>query len=214
MQWVQLDDYFPSAFDTNHMTLSDVLHKQESTDPKVSEYFLRFGIGRVEWLESPGDEVLKEIETRFQYKYWDRKISGETMEQWQVYLQRTTDKIARKYCRALRLFAKYSERLDDDVVRKTTQTSSADSTGTNKNKGLAYNLPDTPVTLPAEAKTGYAGSGSESSGDNTGHSESVSTVEMSGDIIDQLNRNIEGWRDIIGEIVDRYEECFMKIEWY
>lgn len=214
MQWTQIDEYFPSAFDTNHMTLADVLRKQESKDPKISEYYLRFGIGRVDWLESPGDEVLKEIEARFQYKYWDRKISGETMEQWQVYLQRTTDKIARKYCRALRLFAKYSERLDDDVIRKTTQTSSIDTTGDNKNQSVSYDLPDNPVTLPSETTVGYGGAGSESTGNSTGHTTSNSTVEMSGDIIDQLNRNIEGWRDIIGEIVDKYEECFLKVEWY
>lgn len=209
-----IDEYFPEAYETNHITLADVLHKQESTDPKISEYYQRFGIDKVDWLESPGETILQEIETRFQYKYWDRKISGETMEQWQLYLQRTTDKIARKYCRALRLFAKYSERLDDDVIRKTTQSSSVDSNGSNTGKGLSYELPDTPVTLPTDATTGYAGSGSENSGANEAHSQSTTTIEMSGDIIDQLNRNIDGWRDIIGEIVDRYEECFLKIEWY
>lgn len=209
-----IDEYFPEAFGTIQITLGDILDKQVSQDPKISEYYNRFGLDKVDWLESPGTEVLKEIETRFQYKYWDRKISAETMEQWQVYLQRTTDKIARKYCRALRLFAKYSDRLDDDVVRKTTQTMSADNTGSSNSKGLAYELPDTPVTLPTDATKGYAGSGSESAGNNTGHTESTTTMEMSGDVIDQLNRNIDGWRDIIGEIVDRYEECFLKIEWY
>lgn len=203
---ITIDEFFPEAFETQMISLSDILHKQDIGD----EYFQRFGLDKVEWLESPGDTVLTEIEKRFNYQYYERKIACETMESWQIRLQVTTDRICRRYCRALRLMQQYEARLDEDIIDKTTQTSSASST--TKSRTKAADLPDTGIELPDIGTVGYAGSVADSVGSSTDGGSVV--TEKTGTIIDQLSKSIDGWRDIITEIIDEYDKCFLKIEWY
>lgn len=201
-----IDEFFPEAFETQMISLADILHKQDIGD----EYFQKFGLDKVEWIESPGTAVMEEIENRFKYQYYDRKIASETMEQWQIRLQVTTDRICRRYCRALRLMQQYQEKIDADVIDKTTQTSTL--TSSRKSRTRASDLPDSDITLPDIGAGGYAGS----IADSVGSSEDGGSVvtEKSGTIIEQMSKSIDGWRDIITEIIDEYDKCFLKIEWY
>ena len=95
--------------------LCDVESFKVSSDDTT--YWKRFGW---EALEVPGDclfvmsrmEILK---IRFDQQYFDRKLNSETMEVWQVRLQRRFDEVVRRYDRMYELYSRYDQDMKEDI---------------------------------------------------------------------------------------------------
>ena len=127
-------------------------------------------------------------------------VAGETLEDWQRMLQVTTDSIALRYERMLRMYAANdSEKVYGDVT-----TEYDDLTDSSVSK-----VSDTPDTAYNKAGD-YASTVSSTDSTRTGKV----TQFGPGGLLKALNENTDAWRDLETRIVEEYRECFLSVIWY
>ncbi len=192
--------------------------KVNSDDPT---YWQRFGW---EALEVPGDctfvrERMETLKTRFDQQYFNRKLNSETMEVWQVRLQRRFDEVVRRYDRMYELYQRYDQDMKDDIIsgEKTVTESTAQAGGSDTSEGTGRNI-DTPDEL-VNSTEGYAGSRSDSKATNTyGRTDTLSstvTHTMTGKgVVDSINDSVMSWKDIDTEFVNEFQNNFLNVFWY
>ena len=192
--------------------------KVNSDDPA---YWQRFGW---EALEVPGEctfvrERMDALKTRFDQQYFDRKLNSETMEVWQVRLQRRFDEVVRRYDRMYELYQRYDQDMKEDIIsgEKTVTESKAQAGGSDTSEGTGRNI-DTPDEQ-VNSTEGYAGSRSDSKATNTyGRTDTLNstvTHTMTGKgVVDSINDSVMSWRDIDTEFVKEFENNFLNVFWY
>ena len=192
--------------------------KVNSDDPA---YWQRFGW---EALEVPGEctfvrERMDALKTRFDQQYFDRKLNSETMEVWQVRLQRRFDEVVRRYDRMYELYDRYDQDMKEDIISgdKTVTESTAQAGGSDTSEGTGRNI-DTPDEQ-VNSTEGYAGSRSDSKATNTyGRTDTLNstvTHTMTGKgVVDSINDSVMSWRDIDTEFVKEFENNFLNVFWY
>lgn len=192
--------------------------KVNSDDPT---YWQRFGW---EALEVPGEctfvgERMEILKTRFNQQYFDRKLNSETMEVWQVRLQRRFDEVVRRYDRMYELYTRYDQDMKEDILSgdKTITESTAQAGGSDTSEGTGRNI-DTPDEQ-VNSTEGYAGSRSDSKATNTyGRTDTLNstvTRTMTGKgVVDSINDSVMSWRDIDTEFVNEFQNNFLNVFWY
>ena len=192
--------------------------KVNSDDPT---YWQRFGW---EALEVPGEctfvgERMEILKTRFNQQYFDRKLNSETMEVWQVRLQRRFDEVVRRYDRMYELYQRYDQDMKEDILSgdKTVTESKAQAGGSDTSEGTGRNI-DTPDEAVNDTQ-GYAGSRSDSKATNTyGRTDTLTstvTRTMTGKgVVDSINDSVMSWRDIDTEFVNEFQNNFLNVFWY
>lgn len=192
--------------------------KVKSDDPT---YWQQFGW---EALEVPEDctfirERMETLKTRFDQQYFDRKLNSETMEVWQVRLQRRFDEVVHRYNRMYELYARYDQDMKEDIISgdKTVTESTAQAGGSDTSEGTGRNI-DTPDEL-VNSTEGYAGSRSDSKATNTyGRTDTLNstvTRTMTGKgVVDSVNDSVMSWRDIDTDFVNEFQNNFLNVFWY
>lgn len=192
--------------------------KVNSDDPT---YWQRFGW---EALEVPGEctfvrERMETLKTRFDQQYFGRKLNSETIEVWQVRLQRRFDEVVRRYDRMYELYQRYDQDMKDDIIsgEKTVTESTAQAGGSDTSEGTGRNI-DTPDEL-VNSTEGYAGSRSDSKATNTyGRTDTLNstvTHTMTGKgVVDSINDSVMSWKDIDTEFVNEFQNNFLNVFWY
>lgn len=192
--------------------------KVSSDDPT---YWKRFGW---EALEVPGEctfvrERMEILKIRFDQLYFDRKLNSETMEVWQVRLQRRFDEVVRRYNRMYELYQRYDQDMKEDIIsgEKTVTESTAQAGGSDTSEGTGRNI-DTPDEL-VNSTEGYAGSRSDSKATNTyGRTDTLTstvTHTMTGKgVVDSINDSVMSWKDIDTEFVNEFQNNFLNVFWY
>ena len=192
--------------------------KINSDDPT---YWQRFGW---EALEVPGEctfvgERMEILKTRFYQQYFDRKLNSETMEVWQVRLQRRFDEVVHRYDRMYELYQRYDQDMKEDILSgdKTVTASTAQASGSDTSEGVGRNI-DTPDEL-VNSTEGYAGSRSDSKATNTyGRTDTINstvTRTMTGKgVVDSVNDSVMSWRDIDTDFVNEFQNNFLNVFWY
>ena len=192
--------------------------KVNSDDPT---YWQRFGW---EALEVPGEctfvgERMEILKTRFNQQYFDRKLNSETMEVWQVRLQRRFDEVVRRYDRMYELYQRYDQDMKEDILSgdKTVTESKAQAGGSDTSEGTGRNI-DTPDEAVNDTQ-GYAGSRSDSKATNTyGRTDTLTstvTRTMTGKgVVDSINDSVMSWRDIDTEFVNEFQNNFLNVFLY
>lgn len=192
--------------------------KVKSDDPA---YWQRFGW---EALEVPGNcafvrERMATLKTRFDQQYFDRKLNSETMEVWQVRLQRRFDEVVQRYNRMYELYDRYDQDMKEDIISgdKTVTESTAQAGGSDTSEGTGRNI-DTPDEL-VNSTEGYAGSRSDSKATNTyGRTDTLNstvTRTMTGKgVVDSVNDSVMSWRDIDTDFVNEFQNNFLNVFWY
>ena len=192
--------------------------KVNSDDPT---YWKRFGW---EALEVPQDctyviQRMSTLKTRFDQMYFDRKLNSETMEVWQVRLQRRFDEVVRRYDRMYELYQRYDQDMKEDIISgdKTVTESTAQAGGSDTSEGTGRSI-DTPDEL-VNSTEGYAGSRSDSKATNTyGRTDTLNstvTRTMTGKgVVDSVNDSVMSWRDIDTDFVNEFQNNFLNVFWY
>ena len=192
--------------------------KVNSDDPT---YWQRFGW---EALEVPGEctfvrERMDTLKTRFDQQYFDRKLNSETMEIWQVRLQRRFDEVVQRYNRMYELYQRYDQDMKEDILSgdKTVTESTAQAGGSDTSEGTGRNI-DTPDEAVNDTQ-GYAGSRSDSKATNTyGRTDTLTstvTRTMTGKgVVDSINDSVMSWRDIDTDFVNEFQNNFLNVFWY
>lgn len=192
--------------------------KVNSDDPT---YWQRFGW---EALEVPEDcafvrNRMDTLKTRFDQQYFDRKLNSETMEVWQVRLQRRFDEVVRRYDRMYELYQRYDQDMKEDIISgdKTVTESTAQAGGSDTSEGTGRNI-DTPDEQ-VNSTEGYAGSRSDSKATNTyGRTDTLNstvTRTMTGKgVVDSVNDSVMSWRDIDTDFVNEFQNNFLNVFWY
>ena len=192
--------------------------KVNSDDPT---YWKRFGW---EALEVPQDctyvvQRMSTLKTRFDQMYFDRKLNSETMEVWQVRLQRRFDEVVRRYDRMYELYQRYDQDMKEDIISgdKTVTESTAQAGGSDTSEGTGRSI-DTPDEL-VNSTEGYAGSRSDSKATNTyGRTDTLNstvTRTMTGKgVVDSINDSVMSWKDIDTEFVNEFQNNFLNVFWY
>ena len=192
--------------------------KINSDDPT---YWQRFGW---EALEVPGEctfvrERMDTLKTRFDQQYFDRKLNSETMEIWQVRLQRRFDEVVQRYNRMYELYQRYDQDMKEDILSgdKTVTESTAQAGGSDTSEGTGRNI-DTPDEAVNDTQ-GYAGSRSDSKATNTyGRTDTLTstvTRTMTGKgVVDSINDSVMSWRDIDTDFVNEFQNNFLNVFWY
>lgn len=192
--------------------------KVKSDDPI---YWQRFGW---EALEVPEDcafvrNRMDTLKTRFDQQYFDRKLNSETMEVWQVRLQRRFDEVVRRYDRMYELYQRYDQDMKEDIISgdKTVTESTAQAGGSDTSEGTGRSI-DTPDEA-VNSTEGYAGSRSDSKATNTyGRTDTLNstvTRTMTGKgVVDSVNDSVMSWRDIDTDFVNEFQNNFLNVFWY
>lgn len=162
------------------------------------------------------------LNDRFYERYAMRMINSETFERWQMRLQNRFDEIVDKYNRAYALYTDNNEEMLTDIrtgLRRTIdrigQASGADSL-TTQNVNRRIDTPDSAVN----ADENYADAYSKSNGANTtsyGRRDTANIVDeqqATGILLENVNRTIDGWKDIDTMFVAEFENLFLNVFWY
>jgi len=132
-------------------------------------------------------ERFTNLTTRFNEKYWFRKINSETLVQWQIRLQVKFDAIVHKYDRAYGIYALHAEEIKD-------VTEGQKATSIKK-------LIDTPDALINDDNE-YAGS----------YEKIESEVGLTGkSTLENANENIETWKDLDTAFISEFENNFLNV---
>lgn len=201
-------------------TLLDIERfKAEGTDAQKA-YFGQFGFDQ---LEIPDADVnikarAEKLNTRFIARYGTRMIGQETMEIWQVRLQERFDAVSDKYERAYTLYEKYKDQMMDDALPGITTTVKGSNTarGSDTVSGKVK-FSDTPDSSINDSDN-FAGSINKNDATTTyGRTDSVNSetkqVYTGGQIMDGVNKTIDGWRDIGTDFIAEFEDLFSNILW-
>ena len=178
----------------------------------------------VEFVELPSDaekttlcplltSLWERISLRVNERFARYFIAGETLEDWQRMLQVTTDSIALRYERMLRL---YQEDTESDLFAGTRTIYDTLDANEGKTSGDSR-YSDTPDT-GVNDKGDYASSKNSTSGTSAYTDKRTGTVTQqvmgNGGVLSAINENSDAWRDIETRIVEEFRECFLSVIWY
>lgn len=200
-------------------TLAELMHLRNE-DP----YYEGFGWDQ---LMVPPDctyvsDRMDHLEIRFYERYAMRMIGNETLERWQLRLQNKFDEVVDKYNRAYALYDANNEGMMSDirtgtkrVIKREGQASGSDSTSTSSvNKRI-----DTPDSIVNE-NDDYADSYNKGTGSSTvtygrkDKDDVDETTEATGILLENVNRTIDGWKDIDTMFIAEFENLFLNVFWY
>ncbi len=162
-------------------------------------YYQKFGPEALDiWssytnLNNAKSDILK----MFNDAYASRMINSETLEQWQVRLQAIAGRTAARYDRALSLYASNAADLTDTSESQTTTYNDL------TNAGRASDSTNTSTTWTA----GYADQRTENVQSGSVRVETNAT----GGPVNDINANIDRWRNILQEFTDEFAVCFLNI---
>lgn len=213
--------------DTELFPLSALLYNREHAPDR--DYWNQFGIDKVEFPKH--SEVTEDGETvevedwplvtamwericlRVNEAYYDRFVAGETMEQWQRRLQVLTDRIIPRYERAFRIYDVNKTKLEKELgMTQTTEYLDVKDVTESQSESKMSDTPDTAINEDQN----YAGSVTKGTGDttNTKTGKVKTSMTPTGGIIEQLNDNMDAWRDLETSLVDEYAKAFLSLIWY
>lgn len=189
--------------DTELFCLCDLLVRQ--SDP----YYSKFGIEQVEQSNLDGLTWAKVIQ-QFNNHYYEWPINGETLEQWQIRLQDTADRLLPTMARRLELYKSYDI---DQVEMSDTITTDSTGTGTNKSNGKSIDTPDAPYNADT---SGYAGllDINDSQSTDTRKTTTIHTSAPMGGVLTEIEFNMDAWRNVIRDTVDGFRGCFLTMIYY
>lgn len=203
--------------------LIDIIHFAQEGTADEQLYFSRFGFSQ---LVIPADCTrvsarMTTLQQLFEQRYLFRRIGAETMPRWQIRLQNRMDTIVHRYERAYELYedSLINEIQDGEIethsgtdARNTTAQNSGQASGTSK-------VSDTPDSAVSEndayagsfTKNNTSNSTSGSSTDRLTHGEVIERMHVGPDILEGVNENIDGWRDLDVALVAEFENLFMNV---
>lgn len=217
-------------------TLLDLEMWKTSEDVKMQEYFGRFGW---ENLVIPEDcpNVTARMETlrqRFDDRFGTRMLGYETLEIWQVKLQRRMDEVVHRMEKAYVVYGKYEQNVIDDVLagerietvggeqQSGSDKSTAGGSDSTERKGKVSDTPDASVN----ESDNFAGTVSKDRSTNTyGRTDTVnygrkidSTVtqtrtQTGGVVLENMNAVVDSWEDIDTVFMTYFENLFLNIFW-
>ena len=199
--------------DTELFPLSALLYnKVHATD---KEYWNQFGIDQVELpVDTPLVHAMWDrICLRVNEAYYDRFLGGETLEQWQRRLQVITDRIIPRYERNFRIYNDNKVKLETELgIAQTTEYLDVKDTFSGDTENKVSDTPDTAINVDQN----YAGSVTKgtSRNSNTKTGAARTTTTGRGGLVDQLNDNMDAWRDLESDLVGEYAKAFLSVIWY
>ena len=194
-----------------HMDDGNTISYRASTDV----YWSDFGI---EYVELPDNTPLvhsiwDRICLRVNEAYYDRFLGGETLEQWQRRLQVITDRIIPRYERNFRIYEVNRQKLETELgMTQTTEYLDVKDVNTTDNESKVSETPDTAIN----ENQNYAGSVSTGTGKTTNTKTGKVKMSMTptGGLIEQLNDNMDAWRDLESDLVEEYAKAFLSTIWF
>ena len=188
-----------TAILTGEVVLQRVVHIQQVTASET----------KCPLLTSLWERISLRVNERFA-RYF---IAGETLEDWQRMLQVTTDSVALRYERMLRL---YQADTESDLFAGTRTIYDTLDANEGKTSGDSR-YSDTPDT-GVNDKGDYASSRNSTSGTSAYTDKRTGTVTQqvmgNGGVLSAINENSDAWRDIETRIVEEFRECFLTVIWY
>lgn len=199
--------------DTELFPLSTLLHNQAHAEDK--EYWKQFGMEQVELPENTPlvHAMWERICLRVNEAYYDRFLGGETLEQWQRRLQVITDRIIPRYERDFRIYKDNKDQLEKSLgMTQTTEYLDVKDVSSSDSENRVSDTPDTEINEDDR----YAGSIAKgtSGSTNTKTGAVKTTMTPTGGLIQQLNDNMDAWRDLESDLVGEYSKAFLSVIWY
>ena len=194
-------------------TLQDI-EQRKHDDP--FGYYSKFGWDQ---LEVPDSAVhvkarMSQLKTLFDERYGFRMVNQETLERWQIGLQRRFDELVNVYERAYTLYEMYDQDLLDDAASGELREWQRSYASTESSEGVTSKV-DTPDSVInksgdyADSRQSSTGGGS-SSGTDTVTERKISTGDA---LIDSVNESYRKWRDIDAAFVREFENNFLNMFW-
>lgn len=199
--------------DTELFTLSDLIHKRAQEHPPTTDvYWSRFGIEHVELPDNTPlvHAMWDRICLRVNEAYYDRFLGGETLEQWQRRLQVITDRIIPRYERNFRIYKDNKDQLEKSLgMTQTTEYLDVKDVSSSDSENRVSDTPDTEINEDDR----YAGSIAKgtSGSTNTKTGAVKTTMTPTGGLIQQLNDNMDAWRDLESDLVGEYAKAFLSV---
>ena len=198
--------------DTELFPLSTLLYNKAHATDKA--YWNQFGIDQVELpVDTPLVHAMWDrICLRVNEAYYDRFLGGETLEQWQRRLQVITDRIIPRYERNFRIYNDNKIKLETELgIAQTTEYLDVKDTFSADTENKVSDTPDTAINVDQN----YAGSVTKgtSRNSNTKTGTVRTTTTGRGGLVDQLNDNMDAWRDLESDLVGEYAKAFLSIIW-
>lgn len=188
-----------------------------------SEYYQKFGFEHISIpTDCPLVSSLKPwMDTLFLERYAFRRINRETLEQWQVALQRRFDFGVHKLEHSLALYDEHADRLlevfhTDVETRTATTEGTANSSSVSSGRDSFHDTPDSTVNVSDTYNNGMTKRSVTQSG-TTGNTLSLTetkTREYIDDPIGQIDNAVDQWRDLVSEFIAGFEDSFLNIFWY
>lgn len=199
-------------------TLADLIIRQDGEQGPMTDY------NRYGWkaLVVPTDCIyvtrrMEQLDIRFEQRYCDRMIAYETWELWQIKLQERFDSVVRKYERAYRMYLDNEEAMNQVMPGRTVEFTDKATAGGSDSRTGKTKASDTPSSAINESDV-FAGSITKDEGTTTyGRTDSreSSTKEtVTGAVMDNLNGNIDKWRDLDTDFIGEFQDLFLKVWWY
>lgn len=186
------------------------------------EYFSQFGFEKIVIPESYTHiaAISDYLKTLFDQRYSARRIGWETMEMWQIHLQKKFDEESGWLERALTLYERYASKMDADLFEgmETTSESSSESSGIDTVDGTSEmrNI-DTP-DLATNQNPNYADTrASGTTQDKTTYgkkdeSDASQTTEIHGrSVMDNINASIRDKLDLETAFIEKFENLFLNV---
>lgn len=199
--------------DTELFALSTLLYNRVHAVDK--EYWSQFGIDQVELpVDTPLVHAMWDrICLRVNEAYYDRFLGGETLEQWQRRLQVITDRIIPRYERNFRIYANNKVKLETELgIAQTTEYLDVKDTFNADTENKVSETPDTAINV----NQNYAGSVTKGTAKNSNTKTGAvrTTTTGRGGLVDQLNDNMDAWRDLESDLVGEYAKAFLSCIWF
>ena len=199
--------------DTELFPLSTLLYNKAHATDKA--YWNQFGIDQVELpVDTPLVHAMWDrICLRVNEAYYDRFLGGETLEQWQRRLQVITDRIIPRYERNFRIYNDNKVKLETELgIAQTTEYLDVKDTFSADTENKVSDTPDTAINVDQN----YAGSVTKgtSRNSNTKTGAVRTTTTGRGGLVDQLNDNMDAWRDLESDLVGEYAKAFLSVIWF
>lgn len=181
----------------------------------VDGYWGQFGIEHVELPDNTPlvHAMWDRICLRVNEAYYDRFLGGETLEQWQRRLQVITDRIIPRYERNFRIYKDNKTKLETELgMAQTTEYLDVKDTFNADTENKMSDTPDTAINEDQK----YAGTVTKGTVQNSNTKTGAvrTTTTGRGGLVDQLNDNMDAWRDLESDLVEEYAKAFLSVIWF
>ena len=124
-----------------------------------------------------------------------------------------TDRIIPRYERNFRLYNENKVKLETDLeMVQTTEYLDVKDTFNGATENKVSDTPDTAINVSQN----YAGNVTKgtATNSNTKTGSVKTTITGRGGLVDQLNDNLDAWRDLESDLVGEYAKAFLSVIWY